>query len=75
MLDRGLSVSVNSDDPAYFGGQLLDNYLALARELGMSAAQGLALVRGGFEGSLLTPAERRPFLAAVDATAASHGIA
>lgn len=74
MLELGLSVSVNSDDPSYFGGQLLDNYLALARELDMSGAQALALVRGGFEGSLLTPTERMPFLAAVDATAASHGI-
>lgn len=74
MLDRGLSVSVNSDDPAYFGGHLVDNYLALARDLDMSGAQALALVRGGFEGSLLSDAERAPFLAAVDATAASHGI-
>ena len=75
MLDRGLSVSVNSDDPSYFGGQLIDNYLALARELGMTGAQALALVRGGFEGSLLSEDERTPFLAAVEATAASHGIA
>ena len=75
MLDRGLSVSVNSDDPSYFGGQLIANYLALARELGMTGAQALALVRGGFEGSLLSEDERTPFLAAVEATAASHGIA
>ncbi|MEE4298844.1 MAG: adenosine deaminase [Pseudomonadales bacterium] len=74
MLERGLSVSVNSDDPAYFGGQLVDNYLALARELDMSGAQALSLVRGSFGGSLLAPAERAPFLAAVDAAAASHGI-
>jgi len=39
MLERGLSVTVNSDDPAYFGGYICDNYEALRAELGMSDEQ------------------------------------
>ncbi|MEO3792589.1 adenosine deaminase [Nonomuraea sp. B10E15] len=39
MLDEGLVVTVNSDDPAYFGGYVEDNYEALRRELGMTGEQ------------------------------------
>jgi adenosine deaminase len=39
LLDAGLCVTINSDDPAYFGGYVLDNYLACARELGLSRAE------------------------------------
>ncbi|TDE59453.1 adenosine deaminase [Nonomuraea mesophila] len=39
MLDEGLVVTVNSDDPAYFGGYVEDNYEALRRELGLTGEQ------------------------------------
>jgi adenosine deaminase len=35
LLDAGVNVTVNSDDPAYFGGYVADNYLALATGLGL----------------------------------------
>jgi adenosine deaminase len=45
LLERGLCVTVNSDDPAYFGGYLLDNYVALAEALQLSQAQLVQLAR------------------------------
>jgi len=51
MLDEGLLVTVNSDDPAYFGGYVEDNYAALRRELGMSEEQLDAIARNSFEAS------------------------
>src|SRR3546814_5877091 len=36
MIDRGLVVTVNSDDPAYFGGYMNDNYYAVRQALGLS---------------------------------------
>jgi adenosine deaminase len=43
LLDAGVNVTVNSDDPAYFGGYVADNYLALATELGFGLADLAAL--------------------------------
>jgi adenosine deaminase len=53
LLERGLCVTVNSDDPAYFGGDLLENFAALERDLGMTRAQAQRLVRNGFEAAFL----------------------
>jgi adenosine deaminase len=53
MLDLGLKATVNSDDPAYFGGYLLDNYVATADALELSEAQVVTLARNSFEGSFL----------------------
>ena len=39
LLDAGVLVTVNSDDPAYFGGYLVDNYLAIAEALGLTRAE------------------------------------
>lgn len=39
MLARGLRVTINSDDPAYFGGYVVDNFLAVHRALGLSEAE------------------------------------
>ncbi len=67
LLEDGLCVTVNSDDPAYFGGDLLENFAALERELGMDRAQALALVRNGFEAAYLDDGERAKHIAALDA--------
>ncbi|OUS39831.1 adenosine deaminase, partial ['Osedax' symbiont bacterium Rs2_46_30_T18] len=53
MLDRGVKVTVNSDDPAYFGGYLAANYLALAEHLPMSKVQLKQLARNSIEASFL----------------------
>jgi adenine deaminase len=66
LLQRGLCVTVNSDDPAYFGGYLLENYLALHRELGMSATELTQLARNSFEASFLPAADKNRWLEAID---------
>jgi adenosine deaminase len=69
LLERGLCVTVNSDDPAYFGGYLLENFVAIERGLGLTQAELATLARNSFEASFLEPADKRHWLAAVDAYA------
>ncbi len=66
MLERGIKVTVNSDDPAYFGGYLNDNYMALADALHLSSEEILQLVKNSFEASFITDGEKRDFLKRVD---------
>ncbi len=54
MLDLGLKVTVNSDDPAYFGGQLIANFEAITEELNLSKDEIIQLVRNSFQYSLLS---------------------
>jgi adenine deaminase len=61
LLDAGLVVTVNSDDPAYFGGYLLDNYVAVERALGLDRHDLAQLARNSITASLL-PAERKAAL-------------
>jgi adenosine deaminase len=72
MLDRGLFVTVNSDDPAYFGGYLNENYLAVQRALGFTDVQLAQLARNSFNASFLPAAEKQVLLARVDEYAAAH---
>jgi adenine deaminase len=67
LLDRGLCVTVNSDDPAYFGGYLLENYLAVQQALGLSKADIASLARNSIEASFLPQSEQQRWLAAIDA--------
>jgi len=53
MLQHGLLVSVNSDDPAYFGGYVDDNLAQVTRALGLSEAEVEALVLGSIESAFL----------------------
>lgn len=66
MLTLGLKPTVNSDDPAYFGGYLLDNYVRVAEATGLDAADLAQLARNSFTGSFLTEAEIAPHLAEID---------
>jgi adenosine deaminase len=66
MLDKGLVACVNSDDPAYFGGYVNDNYRAVAQALALSRAEVETLVRNGIEASLMPAAEKLSLLAEVD---------
>jgi adenosine deaminase len=70
MLDLNLRVTINSDDPAYFGGYVMDNFIATARALNLSRADIVTLARNSWAGSFLTPAEQAPHLAAIEALAA-----
>jgi adenosine deaminase len=67
MLDLNLRATINSDDPAYFGGYVLDNFIATARALNLSRADIVTLVRNSWTGSFLSPAEQAPHLAVIDA--------
>lgn len=71
LLTQGLCVTVNSDDPAYFGGYLNENYAALRSALGMRREQALALARNGFNASFLAPDQRADLLRELDRYAAS----
>ncbi len=67
MLELGLRATVNSDDPAYFGGYLNDNYQAAATALSLSKAELAALAANSFQGSFLAPEAIAARLAQIDA--------
>jgi adenosine deaminase len=71
MLQRGLKVTVNSDDPAYFGGYVNDNFNALVDAVGLNRDEILSLVRNSFEASFLDQESISRHLAAVAAVADS----
>lgn len=70
MMDRGLTVTVNSDDPAYFGGYVGDNYRAVAGALTLTRDEIVALARNGFTASLLAQPEKDKALAEIERVAA-----
>jgi adenine deaminase len=59
MLDLGLMVTINSDDPAYFGGYVGANYQAVAEALELSPDQIVRLAQNSFTGSFLSDAEKQ----------------
>jgi adenosine deaminase len=63
MLGRGLRASVNSDDPAYFGGYVGENFAAVRRDLGLDDDALGALARNSLEASFLDAARRDQLLA------------
>ncbi|MFL1377444.1 adenosine deaminase, partial [Nocardiopsis protaetiae] len=67
LMDAGLLVTVNSDDPAYFGGYVDDNYQALADHLHLTQEQLRTLARNSFESSFLPHARKKELIALVDA--------
>ncbi len=71
MLDLGLKATCNSDDPAYFGGYLADNYLAVAGALGLTREHIAQLARNSFTGSFLPEAAIRRHVADIDTCLAS----
>jgi adenosine deaminase len=74
MLAEGLRVTLNSDDPAYFGGYINDNYLAAATGRGLDAAQIVQIAENSFKGSFLPEADKQRHLAAVRAYANASGV-
>lgn len=69
MMERGIKVTVNSDDPAYFGGYLNDNYIAVADALKLSREEIVQLVRNSFDASFISDGEKRTFLKKVEEAA------
>lgn len=67
LLDAGLCATVNSDDPAYFGGYMNDNFLQTFAATGLTAQHAYTLMRNSFDASFLEPAAKRAMLDRVDA--------
>ncbi|MFN3815038.1 adenosine deaminase [Brevundimonas sp.] len=70
MLKQGLHVTLNSDDPAYFGGYVNKNYEAMAEHAGVTRAQLVQIAKNSFEGSFLPDEDKARHIAEVDAYAA-----
>jgi adenosine deaminase len=66
-LDAGILVTVNSDDPSYFGGYLNDNYRAVQEHLKLSENEIIQLARNSFAGSFLSDRQKQKRLSKIDA--------
>lgn len=66
LLDLGLCVTVNSDDPSYFGGYLAENLEVIQSALNLSPQDIYKLARNSFEASFLPPAEKQSRLDELD---------
>ncbi|WP_321954703.1 adenosine deaminase [Paraburkholderia bannensis] len=66
LLDQGVAVTINSDDPAYFGGYVNENYSAIIEALKLDDKEVYTVLRNGFEASFVTPEERAALIAKLD---------
>lgn len=66
MLNLGLKATVNSDDPAYFGGYVMDNFKAVINALDLDKDDIRVLAKNSFAGSFLSDAEKRAHLSRID---------
>ena len=66
MMDKGLMVTLNSDDPAYFGGYVNDNYRAVSDALALGRDEIIAIVRNGVQASLMSASEKAKVQAEID---------
>jgi adenosine deaminase len=67
MLDRGVMVTVNSDDPAYFGGYVTENFMALYDALGMTRVQTRQLAMNSINASFLPKDEKQAYIDKIQA--------
>ncbi|MEO8021628.1 adenosine deaminase [Polaromonas sp.] len=67
LLDAGLAATVNSDDPAYFGGYMNDNFTQTFAATGMDAQHAYTLARNSFEAGFTSEAEKRSQIEGLDA--------
>ncbi len=72
MLDLGLKATCNSDDPAYFGGYIAENFIRTAEAVNLSRADLIQLAKNSFTGSFLDQASVSRHLAAIDVYATTH---
>jgi adenosine deaminase len=70
LLDAGLAVNVNSDDPAYFGGYVADNLASTAHALGLSGPEVVRLASNSFDASFLPEEDKARHRADVGRVAA-----
>jgi adenosine deaminase len=68
MLDMGLMVTINSDDPAYFGGYLNQNFTETFAALGLDSKAAYTLARNSFEASFASNEDKADWIAKLDST-------
>ena len=68
LLNAGLMATVNSDDPAYFGGYVNENFIQTFAATGLTAQHAYTLARNSFEASFVDAAARRAFIDRLDAS-------
>jgi len=66
MMDLGLKVTINSDDPAYFGGQVNQNYIEIQKALNLSKKDLYKLAKNSFEYSLLPKGKKELYIAILE---------
>jgi adenosine deaminase len=66
LLEQGVRVTINSDDPAYFGGYVVDNYIAAASALSLDRSQLVQLARNSFSSSFTSTEDKRRWLEEID---------
>ncbi|MEE6295936.1 adenosine deaminase [Georgenia wangjunii] len=69
LLEAGIKVTINSDDPAYFGGYVAENYERLAADVDLTREQLIRLARNSFDVAWLSGRERDQYLAELEAYA------
>ncbi|KAH3662246.1 hypothetical protein OGAPHI_005494 [Ogataea philodendri] len=68
----GVPFSINSDDPAYFGGYILDNYLAVQDKFGFDIPTWKLIAQNGVNGSFVAKARKDELLRLIDEVCAKH---
>lgn len=66
LLNKGVKVSIHSDDPAYFGGYISDNYYALAKNFDLNKDQIVQLAKNSFETSWISNEQKALYLKQID---------
>lgn len=67
LLQQGVHVTVNSDDPSYFGGYMNDNFVAITEALNLSNDELKTLAKNSFEASFISDAEKQKWAQKIDA--------
>jgi len=67
MLDRGMLVTINSDDPSYFGGYVNENYIAIADALHLDKGDIITLAKNSFKASFISENRKNELISRVDA--------
>ncbi len=67
LLQQGLCVTVNSDDPAYFGGYMNDNFIAITEALDLTDAALKQLAINSFNASFISTADKQKWIAEIEA--------
>ena len=74
MLDAGVCVTINADDPSYFGGYVNDNFIACAEAMPLTRNDLLQLAANSFRASFVDDSQRNAWLQTLRDYAQQHGV-